>query len=230
MTRALISALCPTKDRRRFLPEAIRCFQAQDWPDRELVILDDGDDPVADLVPDDPSIRYVRSAQHMTLGAKCNALVRLARGTLFHFWADDDWQAPRALRVLAEAQHRTGAALVGTHEMLFHEVGTTNSWVFGYHFGPKHLIGGSLLWTRAAWEQRPFDDMAIKDVDSKFLVDRPRTEIAFLEDWQWYVATIHPGNTSARIGRDQYTLHWRRWEGTFESVVGGQLPWWLASH
>jgi hypothetical protein len=54
----LISALCATKNRRAFLPEALRCFQRQDWPDRELVVLDDGDDPVADLIPDDPLIRH----------------------------------------------------------------------------------------------------------------------------------------------------------------------------
>ena len=50
----------PTADRRRFVPQAIRCFLAQDYAEKELVIVDDGADSVADLVPDDPRIRYFR--------------------------------------------------------------------------------------------------------------------------------------------------------------------------
>jgi glycosyltransferase involved in cell wall biosynthesis len=227
----LVSALCATKNRRRFLPEALRCFQRQDWPHRELVVLDDGDDPVADLIPDDPLIRYVRADRPLRMGEKFNELVRLARGDLLHFWDDDDWQAPRALRVLAEGHTRTGASIVGLCEMIVHEVGTADTWVWSYPLGPKYLLGGSCMWTRAAWVQRPFDDTLVRDADSKFLAHRRPEEFAFLEeDWQWYVATIHPGNTSPHLARDlNRTRHWRRLEGGIAAVLGGEPPpWWLA--
>ena len=226
----LVSALCATKNRRAFLPAALRCFQAQDWPERELVVLDDGEDAVADLIPDDPRIRYVRASGPMRMGEKFNAMVRLARGQLLHFWDDDDWQAPRALRVLAEAQIRTGAAVVGLCEMILHDIDTRETWVWHYPLGPKHLIGGSTLWTRRAWEHHPFDDALAKDADYAFLVDRPRGEIAFLkEDWTWYVATIHGGNTTPRLPRDNRTPHWRRWEGDWKDVLRGEPPpWWLS--
>jgi hypothetical protein len=48
-----ISCLMPTADRRAFVPLAIRYFLAQDYPEKELIIVDDGADSVADLVPDD---------------------------------------------------------------------------------------------------------------------------------------------------------------------------------
>jgi glycosyltransferase involved in cell wall biosynthesis len=48
----------PTANRRRFVPEAIRLFLAQDYEEKELVVLDDGEDAIADLIPDDPRIRY----------------------------------------------------------------------------------------------------------------------------------------------------------------------------
>ncbi len=70
--RPLVSCIMPTADRRRFVPQAIRRFLGQDYPSRELVVLDDGADPVADLIPDDPKIRYIRIAAGRSLGEKCN--------------------------------------------------------------------------------------------------------------------------------------------------------------
>lgn len=40
----------PTANRRRFVPAAIRMFLAQDYEDKELLIVDDGSDTVSDLV------------------------------------------------------------------------------------------------------------------------------------------------------------------------------------
>ncbi len=56
-TLPLISCILPTANRRRFVPQAIRLFLAQDYPNKELVILDDGAESAADLVPDDPQVR-----------------------------------------------------------------------------------------------------------------------------------------------------------------------------
>src|SRR5262249_49891845 len=55
-----ISCIMPTRDRRSFVPLALRCFAAQDYPDRELILVDDGADPVADLAEGVPGVRYVR--------------------------------------------------------------------------------------------------------------------------------------------------------------------------
>src|SRR5437879_5232834 len=83
----------PTADRRRFVPQAIGCFQAQDYPSRELLILDDGKDSVADLVPTDSRIRYLRTNQKQALGAKRNECVKASHGDLIMHWDDDDWMA-----------------------------------------------------------------------------------------------------------------------------------------
>ena len=37
----LVSCIMPTADRRRFVPRAVHQFLAQDYPNKELVILDD---------------------------------------------------------------------------------------------------------------------------------------------------------------------------------------------
>ena len=75
----LVSCIMPTYNRRRFVPGAIRSFLRQDFPNKELVILDDGTDPVADLMPDDPQVHYVRLSQRTTVGAKRNLCLRAGR-------------------------------------------------------------------------------------------------------------------------------------------------------
>jgi glycosyltransferase involved in cell wall biosynthesis len=87
----------PTYNRRAFVPQAIRYFLRQDYPRRELIIVDDGTDPVADLIPDHPSIRYVQLAEKRSIGAKRNRACELAKGKLIMFWDDDDWYAPNRI-------------------------------------------------------------------------------------------------------------------------------------
>jgi len=53
--RPLVSCIMPTADRRVFVPQAIRYFLRQHYPNRELIIIDDGVDPVADLIPAMPA-------------------------------------------------------------------------------------------------------------------------------------------------------------------------------
>ena len=61
-TTPLVSCVMPTCNRRRFVSQAIWYFLRQDYPSRELVIVDDGEDSIADLVPDDERIHYARLA------------------------------------------------------------------------------------------------------------------------------------------------------------------------
>ena len=52
------------------MPAAIASFLAQQRDEAEHVILDDGADPVADLIPGVPRIRYVRETVRRALGDK----------------------------------------------------------------------------------------------------------------------------------------------------------------
>ena len=87
----------PTADRRTFVPWAIEYFLRQDYPRKELVILDDGEHSVRDLVPSRPDVRYYREEHPQILGDKRNRLCELARGEIIAHWDDDDWQAAQRL-------------------------------------------------------------------------------------------------------------------------------------
>jgi glycosyltransferase involved in cell wall biosynthesis len=100
----MISVLMPTRGRRRFIPQALRCFLQQDYPNKELLIIDEGDEPVYSQVPQgDPHIRYIYLGwmlcrpEPLTIGMKRNIAASLAHGDIFVQQDDDDYFGPRRL-------------------------------------------------------------------------------------------------------------------------------------
>src|SRR5258708_37994907 len=96
-SHARVSCIMPTANRRHFVPQAIHYFLRQDYPNRELIVVDDGADSVADLIPVDERIRYIRLKQRATVGAKRNIACEAARGEVIAHWDDADCQAPHRL-------------------------------------------------------------------------------------------------------------------------------------
>ncbi len=80
----------PHYNRREFVPRAIDCFLNQDYADRELIVIDDGTDPIEDVVLPDPRLRWVRLESRQTIGAKRNAGADAAAGQLSANSGDDD--------------------------------------------------------------------------------------------------------------------------------------------
>src|SRR5688572_17330800 len=103
----LVSCIMPTHNRRLFVPHAVRYFLCQDYANRELIIVDDGDDPVQDLMPDDHRIRYLRLDRRHKIGAKRNLACKAAQGDVIVHWDDDDWMAPWRLRYQVTEMMRT---------------------------------------------------------------------------------------------------------------------------
>ncbi len=104
-----ISCLMVTRNRFALAQRAVRCFQGQSYPNRELVILDDGEDgALAEWVAglDDDRIVYVRlPAQNQTLGELRNLAVAQATGAYVAQWDDDDLSDPARLEVQLAAIH-----------------------------------------------------------------------------------------------------------------------------
>ncbi|MCX7792204.1 MAG: glycosyltransferase [Chloroflexaceae bacterium] len=216
----LISCLMPTANRRAFVSRAIGYFLRQDYEPKELIILDDGSDPVADLAPPDPRIRYVRLEQRLSLGAKRNRCVELARGDLLMHWDDDDWHAPNRIALQIAALRAAGAELCGLRQMLFYEPATDRTWLYSYPAGQRPwLAGGSLLYTRACWRRAPFPDVPAGE-DTRFVWARDLARAAVPTDHRFYVALIHPGNTSPK---HRAGACWRPWAGDLRAIVGADL-------
>ncbi len=93
----LISCIMPTKNRRAFVTQALHYFEKQDYPHKELIIIDDGDDLVVDLASQYPYVRYFAPQYMHSVGGKRNLACDAARGEIICHWDDDDWYAPTRL-------------------------------------------------------------------------------------------------------------------------------------
>jgi glycosyltransferase involved in cell wall biosynthesis len=216
----LVSCIMPTANRRAFVPRAIDYFLRQSYPHKELVILDDGADSVADLIPDDPCVRYVRAARKQPLGAKRNACVELARGDLIMHWDDDDWHATRRIACQVTALQEAAGEICGMRQMLFHDPAGGHTWLYEYPASRRSwLAGGSLLYTRDFWRRAPFAHLQAGE-DTRFVWSQRIQRTVVMPDYTIYVALIHPGNTCPKQTGGAY---WSRWPGDIHAVMGADM-------
>jgi len=101
--RPKVSCLMVTADRRRFVRRSLLCYRRQTYPRKELVVVDDGGEPLDDLLADFPpgEVLYHRIARTSAnvLGRLRNLSLELATGDLCANWDDDDWYHPDRLSV-----------------------------------------------------------------------------------------------------------------------------------
>ena len=194
----LVSCVMPTCDRRVWVPQAIQYFMRQDYPERELIVIDDGSDPVADLIPDDPRVRYIRLSQRRTIGAKRNIGNEHARGKIVVHWDDDDWMADRRLSYQVRTLLDQDVDICGLRTLLFWDVAQQRSWRYEYpHDQRPWVADATFCYRRDFWAAAPFPD-ASWGLDTGYLWQGQNPRIGVLPDPSFYVALVHPGNTSTK--------------------------------
>jgi glycosyltransferase involved in cell wall biosynthesis len=194
----LISCIMPTYDRRRFVPRAIAQFQNQDYPSKELVIVDDGTDPIADLIPEDPRIRLIRLPRRMSVGAKRNIACENSAGGFIAHWDDDDWHAPHRLSCQAQCLLNSDASICGLKDLLFLDIRTTKAWKYSYPTNQRlWLSGNSLLYRKEYWSAHPFSDINVGE-DSRFVWTADAHRLLAVADADIHVGLIHGANVSPK--------------------------------
>lgn len=189
----------PTFNRRSFVSRAVHCYLRQDYPRKELIIVDDGSDPVGDLVPGDPSIRYFRLRRRASIGSKRNLACASARGEIVCHWDDDDWSAPRRIRYQVESLLAQEADICGLEQVRFFKPDSNEAWDYVYPRGWKRdwVCGGTLCYTKAFWEKHPFRDVN-EGEDTHFVWSDQSARVLSLSDKTFYIALIHADNTSPK--------------------------------
>jgi glycosyltransferase involved in cell wall biosynthesis len=216
----LVSCIMPTADRHKFVPHAIRYFLRQDYPNKELVIIDDGHEDLEELIPVDRRIRYFRLDKKQPVGTKRNLACEAAQGDLIAHWDDDDWMSPRRLSYQVGELIQAKGEVCGLQRMLFYQVATGNTWLYML---PAHrwkwIVGGSLIYTRDFWRCEPFPPYWIGE-DTKFISDHSLKEAVYLSDFSIYVAIVHSNNTSSHGFRGS---SWMLWSGDIAGIMGNDL-------
>jgi ADP-heptose:LPS heptosyltransferase/SAM-dependent methyltransferase len=218
----LVSCIMPTANRRRFVPAAIAMFLAQDYPDKELVILDDGDDAVEDLVPQHPELRYIQGPQRSPLGAKRNQACAAARGEILLHWDDDDWYAPNRLSYQVDRLLASGADLCGIDHVFFLDPRSRQAWEYVYPEGAAPWVcGATLCYRRDYWRAHPFPQIDVGE-DTRFVAAARGARIDVLADNRFFVGLVHNANSSPKRVRDA------RWQprqfDTVRAITGDAWP------
>lgn len=94
--RPFVSVICPTYNRRRFLPNLIHQFNYQTYSQdyMELIILDDSPETNADIIPSQKNIKYTYLPEKLMLGKKRNLINSMVTGDIIVCFDDDDYYSP----------------------------------------------------------------------------------------------------------------------------------------
>lgn len=195
-TELFVSCVMPTRNRRTFVPFAIQYFLRQTYAHRELIIVDDGSDPIADLVPNDERIRYVRTAKDTTVGLKRNQACELARGDLIAHWDDDDWYAPNRLELQVRALVASGASLIGVNSLLYFDTRTQRAYEYS-QIGHTQPWLSLLLYRKSLWRAHPHPANRVGS-DTVFQRQLPPGASAMMAERELCVCLIHGENVAPK--------------------------------
>jgi glycosyltransferase involved in cell wall biosynthesis len=223
----LVTCIMPTHNRRRFVPQAIRCFLRQDYQNLELLIVDDGPDPIGDCLPESNRIRYLHLDRKMTIGAKRNFACEQARGEIVVHWDDDDWypkdRVSRQVHALRDGDYN----VCGTSRIFYLDLTSKRFWEYRYPSSNSSWVGGNTLaYRKRFWARHRFPDIQVGE-DSRFVWSAGGKSICDLADPTLCVATAHSANTSRK---DLNGAYWHsQSSGQVESLLGNEIYFYLSA-
>lgn len=199
----LVSAILPTRGRQDWARVAVQCFESQTYSHKELVILDDADEPsFPDAVPL-PST-YCRTSVR-DIGTKRNHCCRLAKGDIIWHLDSDDWSAPERMNEQVKQLEESGKDLVGYCSMLFYaEHLEETKRYYRYQHTPSWALGTSLTYKKSFWNSHPFPQNKNRNSgedNDMVTTARHAKRFSAFEGNQMMVARIHTGNTATKTLR-----------------------------
>jgi hypothetical protein len=181
----------PVYGQEAYLPRALAGLLAQDEPDWELVVVDDGSPRPPDLLAD-PRVRLLRSAVNTGLGAACNRGLDAARGPLVAYLPADDVWYPDHLSALVTALADAPVAVSG---VVHHGDRRSPGAPDGF---PPQLVQVGHRATAARWTERP--ELESDDLDRLFWSRLGPAATTGRVTCEW---TDHPGQRHKAI-REAY--------------------------
>ncbi|MEI6239838.1 MAG: glycosyltransferase [Planctomycetia bacterium] len=202
--KPLVSCLMVTRDRADLARFAIAAFLRQTYPQRELVIVDDGpDDALARYVEAlaRPEIRMLRLPdERAPLGELRNRAVDHARGRYVAQWDDDDLSDPQRLECQYHVLRQTGAhaCLLGRWMMWWPERQRLA-------ISPARPWEGSLVCEKAVMPRYP---TIRRGEDTPVVEQLLRTaRVATIDLPRLYTYVVHGANT---FDAGHFDVHWQR--------------------
>lgn len=187
----------PTADRLKFIPSAINNFCKQSYPEKELIIVDDGLIKVKSVIPSRNDIHYIELDKKYTVGAKRNIACKNAHGTIIIHMDDDDWYAQNWIDIQVETLLKSPADICGLDQLFFYEILTGNCWKYTYPTNArKWVAGATMAYYKSFWNKRPFRNIQVGE-DNLF-VWRRGVRVYPHAHLDAFISILHSGNTSPK--------------------------------
>jgi hypothetical protein len=188
MNQPIVCAVMLVNGREAMTRRAIRSFREQTYEAKSLMIIDNGDVPLAPM-------GYRKDLMHICLpreGRTVGALRNYANGRRNEYddwskiiihWDSDDWSHPNRIAEQVALLQSSGKQCVGYRDMLFWHDGARHNaageileefppsltgyrstglqpaaWLYS-NPDTQYCLGTSLCYWRSVWEQRPFPDL-----------------------------------------------------------------------
>jgi len=139
------------------------CYRSQDYPPDLLqwVIVDDGTDPVEDLILASciPNVKYVRIRGRIPLGEKRNVMHQHATGDIIVYMDDDDYYPPQRVSHAVERLLQNPWAVCAGSSILHIFFKHLNQILEFGPYGLFHATAG----TFAFWRQRMLSDSSYEN-------------------------------------------------------------------
>lgn len=193
----LVSGIMPTKGRHVWACRALDSFLSQDYPDKELIVLDDARDPSFPEGITHDRVLYVVDTDNLNIPQKLNRCGAMASGEIIARFDSDDWSAPNRLSVQLTLLQESGLSVTGFNFMLFYDVSDGKS--YQYTSVRNYACGTSLMYRRAWWQAHPFENGKAVASDNPFVREASQAkQLATMEGLGLIVARIHADNTSKK--------------------------------
>ena len=198
MSRPFVSVICPTYNRRRFIPHMIACFLAQTYPQNrmELIILDDGSDKVKDLVEASglTNIVYIAEDEKMNIGMKRNKLNAAAKGDIIVCMDDDDYYSDeRVAHVVKKLMSNPSYLICGSSEIYMYYTDIQKIYKLG-PYTTNHATNGTFGYKRKFLENHKYDETVTHAEETSFL-NSYKEPLIQLDPFKVMLVMAHSENT-----------------------------------
>lgn len=173
-----VSVCTPTFNRRPFIETMIKCFDSQDYPKNKMewIIIDDGTDPIEDLVKSHPSVKYFKYDEKMTLGKKRNIMHKKSCGDIIVYMDDDDFYPPERVSHAVEClMENPNVLCAGSSEMYIYfkdnKYSKGNDMVQFGPYGANHATAGTFAFKRKLLKDTKYNEDACLAEEKEFLKD-----------------------------------------------------------
>lgn len=197
-----VSIVCVTRDRRLFMPILKYSYMIQSYPESkmELIIVDDGDDPIEDTLFGIPNVVYVRLDQKLTIGEKRNIGISKAMFGVIAFMDDDDVYPNNsilervAMMMKFPFKECAFCSIIPCYDIVNYS-SFMNAPPLQLPMSQR-VSEATLIFTKKFWEERKFGDTQIAEGDA-FIHGREHM-CRDLSPQEVIVSLVHPKNTSSR--------------------------------